>query len=279
MRLSIIRRAAADQVVTPEAVYAYAGLLLQDEKGQAIQPMPHHRVWIELMCDTRIKQLLIIAPPESAKTTWAISAFCGLHVGMYPEYPVIIGSVTGDVAERRCLSLRAQVETADWQDAFPGVRPVRGHRGLKWEANQWSLAPGGKPYPGRIHPTCTAAGTKGTVIGSRARLVVGDDILDYDSTRTGFQREDTFQWAHNSFFSRSLAQVGRKILIGNAWHHDDLYARAQDPRSGWVVCHIPMLSPSNRVCATITWPDNWTGPVVGEEYETDDPYKELIGVA
>jgi hypothetical protein len=273
-----VRHAAASQRITPEAVCAYAELLLQDELGNPIKPAPHHVLWIRLMCDERIKQLLIVAPPESAKTTWAISAFCGLHIGVFPEYPIILGSVTGDVAELRALSLRAMVDTPDWQACFPDIKPVRGSKGLKWESMQWSVAPFGVPYPGRIHPTVAAAGTQGTVIGGRARLVIGDDLLDYDSTRTAFQRDATHQWAHNSFFSRSVAQIGRKILIGNAWHHDDLYARAQDPKSGWVVCHIPILSATNKVYATLTFPDNWNYNVIGEAWDTDNPYAELAEV-
>jgi hypothetical protein len=224
-----------------------------------------------LMCDPRIKKLLIVAPPESAKTTWAISAFAGLHVGVFPEWPILLGSVTTEVAERRSVSLRAMVESPNWKACFPEIAPVRGSKGLTWETHQWSVAPNGTPYPGRIHPTVAAAGMLGTVIGSRARLVLGDDLLDYDSTRTAAQRENTKNWAHSSFFSREMAQVGRRILIGNAWHYQDLYAACRE-EGGWVVCHTPILSQGKDVYAYVTYPDDWPWPMAGEAVG-GDPYQ------
>lgn len=274
----IIRTASSRQQITAEAVFAYARLLIRTDDGYPVTPAPHHRLWVMLMCDTRIRQLLIVAPPESAKTTWAISAFCGLHVGVFPEWPILIGSVSGDTAERRAISLRAMVTSPGWQECFPNVRPVRGTAGLSWQTHQWSVAPvteegaeEGVPFPGRIHPSVSSVGTMGTVIGTRARLIIGDDLLDYDSTRTENQRETTVNWAHSSFFSREMAQVGRKILIGNAWHYKDLYARCRE-EGGWVVCHTPMLSESEEVYSYVTYPDDWKYPMIGEPV-SGDPYQ------
>lgn len=264
--------------MTPEAVFAYAELLLRTPAGQPITPAPHHRLWVELMCDDRIDQLLILAPPESAKTSW-VMAFCGLYIGVFPEYPIIIGSVSADVAERRSLSLRSLIESPAWRECFPDVFPVRGNKGLIWASDQWSVAPQGVPFPGRIHPTVAAAGTQGTVVGGRGRLVIGDDLLDRDKARTSHQRHEVEQWAHQEFFSRAMTNPkGRKILIGTSWHHDDLYARSQDPRQGWVVCHTPLLSPTPEVYATLTWPDDWKYELRGEPFQTIDPYHALIPV-
>jgi hypothetical protein len=268
---TIIRTASSRQRITAEAVFAYARLLIRTDDGYPVTPAPHHRLWVMLMCDRRIKQLLIVAPPESAKTTWAVSAFCGLHVGVFPEWPILIGSVSGDTAERRSISLRAMVTSPEWQACFPEIKPVRGTEGLSWQTHQWSVAPQGIPFPGRIHPSVSSVGTMGTVIGTRARLIIGDDLLDYDSTRTENQRETTVNWAHSSFFSREMAQVGRKILIGNAWHYKDLYARCRE-EGGWVVCHTPMLSESEDVYSYVTYPDDWPHPMIGESI-SGDPYQ------
>lgn len=226
-------------------------------------PAAHHWLWLKLMCDESIKKLLIIAPPESAKTTWTISAFLGAYTGFYPERSVVIGSTSGDVAQKRAMSLRTAVETDSYRLTFPGVLPVKSAQGLKWAPNEWSLAPNGIPHPGRLHPTVAAYGTGGSVIGSRADLVIGDDLLDFDNTRTAHQRDLVTQWIHNSLLSRRKSRTGRVIMIGTAWHHADFYSMARKD-GGWVVCHVPLLTEGPEVYAFVSYPDGWAGPTLGD---------------
>ena len=249
--------------LSPVTVAAYAALNLTDDDGIPITPAPHHWLWLRLLCDERIKQLLIIAPPESAKTTWTISAYLGCRIGFYPEQSIIIGSVSGPVAEKRSLNLRSAIESAEWQQTFEGTLPVKSRRGLLWGSTEWSVAPNGEPRPGRLHPTVSAYGTGGSVIGSRADLVVADDLLDFDNSRTAHQRELVETWMHTSLLSRRKSGTGRVVVIGTAWHHADVYSKARRD-GGWVVCHIPLLSESNQVFANISYPDNWPYETMGE---------------
>lgn len=248
---------------TPEAVAAYAELLLRDDDGYPIRPAAHHRLWLVLLCDLRIQNLMIIAPPESAKTTWVISAYLGCRIGLRPEDNVILCSTAGEVAEARSLSLRGMVTTEGWQTLFPGVEPVDSKYGLKWETWRWSMAPGGVPRPGRLHASISAYGTGGSIGGARADEIVNDDLLDFDNSRTEHQRKLVTNWAHNSMLPRRKSKVGRTIVIGTAWHPDDVYQHLK-ALGNWVVCHTPLLSDSPSVYANLQYPDDWPYPVLGE---------------
>jgi hypothetical protein len=263
MMIHTIQRAKSLCRLTPEIVAAFAALHLTTDNGTPITPAPHHMLWLKLLCDERIKKLLIIAPPESAKTTWAISAYLGCRIGFYPEQSIIIGSVSNTVAEKRSLSLRSMIETVSWRATFPDVLPVRARNGMRWDPGEWSVAPNGIPHAGRLHPTVAAYGTGGSVIGSRANMVIGDDLLDFDNSRTHHQRTTVENWLHSSLLSRRKSRVGRAVLIGNAWHHEDLYAKARR-EGGWVVCHIPLLSDGPNVYAMLTYPDDWPYERMGE---------------
>ena len=95
-----------------------------------------------------IKKLLIIAPPESAKTTWLL-AYLGAHVAFYPEWPRIMAAVTGNVAAKRSQSLRLLVESAEFQATFPDTKRAIG---MQWTQTEWSVAPHHSlPRPGRRH--------------------------------------------------------------------------------------------------------------------------------
>lgn len=255
-----IQMAKMTNSLDPEVVAAYAYLHLTTDDGVPIIPADHHWLWLRLLCDERIKNLLIVAPPESAKTTWAVLAYIGTYVGFYPERSVIIGSVSGGVAERRAVSLRTSTESDAWRTTFPDVLPVSA--GLPYSATQWSLAPNGKPHPGRLHPTVAAFGTGGSVVGSRADLILGDDLLDFDNTRTAHQRLMVETWFHNSLRSRAKSKTGRVIVIGTAWHQDDLIGKARSTNN-WVVCHTPLLSEGKDVYATLTYPDWWPYEKIG----------------
>ena len=252
--------ALADGRLTPDVVADFAWLHINDDFNVPIRPAAHHWLWLHLMCNEDIKKLLIIAPPESAKTTWLL-AYLGTHVALYPEWPRIMAAVSGEVAAKRSQSLRLLMESEEFAAVFPDVKRAAG---MKWTREEWSVAPhGGIPRPGRLHPTMFAVGVGGSVIGSRARLAVGDDVLDLDNTRTAHQRELVHTWFHSSFLSRRMARVGRAIVIGNAWHHDDTYSRMRKT-GDWVVCRIPLLAEGTAVYADLFYPENYKGERLGE---------------
>lgn len=254
-----IQDAKEERILTPEVVAKFAYLHFVDERGKPIWPAAHHWLWLRLICNTEIKRLWIIATPESAKTTWLL-AYAACSIGFWPERPRLIACQTGSVAEKRSLSLRTLVESESYQKTFPNVLRAKG---LGWTASEWSVAHGGLAYSGRLHPTLFAIGTGGAIIGTRAAEALGDDILDFENTRTPGQRKTVNDWLHNSFLSRVVARTGRVRMIGNAWHHDDAAARAK--RSGaWVVCHIPLLSQSATVYANIFYPESYRGIRLGE---------------
>jgi hypothetical protein len=211
------------------------------------------------MCNSKIKKLLIIAPPGTAKTTWLL-AYTACHIAFLPEYPTILAAVSSTVADKRSVSIRNIVESESFKEIFPDVEKAKG---FKWEQTEWSVAPRGLSRPGRIHPTLFSVGMGGSVIGSRGRLLISDDLLDLNNTRTAAARELTYNWIHSQFLSRQMASLGRVIMIGNSYHHDDAYSRIKKQNS-WTTCHTPLLSNGQSVYASITYPSSFEGETIGE---------------
>lgn len=259
LRGAIQRAKKSNQGVTPGIVAAFAALHMTTGDGEPITPAAHHSLWLQLMCDPGINRLLIVGTPESAKTTWAL-AYAACLIGFYPEQPGIIAAVSGTVAGKRSLALRNMVDSDNFRATFPDVLPIDS---MPWREEEWSVAPGGKPHAGRIHPTVSAYGTGGSITGSRALWLIADDILDYDNTRTQGGRMTVDTWFHTALLSRLMARIGRAVIIGNTYHHDDTYARLRRSE-GWVTCHIPLLSEGPEVWATMTYPDDYAGRPLGQ---------------
>ena len=256
--------------MTPQIVADFARLHMQTDEGLPVTPAAHHWVWLELLCNVDIKRLLVVAPPESAKTTWIV-AYIACSIGFKPEMPRIFAGAAGDVAERRSLAIRTLIESPAFRETFPHVQRAAG---LSYTVQKWSVAPEGEPRAGRIHPTLASYGTGGPITGSRAYEAIGDDILDNENTRTEHMRKFVTNWAHNSFFSRVLARGGRVLMIGTSWHQNDLYADLRG-MAGWVVCHMPLLSAGSEVYASISYPDNYKGRRLGEPVGDMDLQKLL----
>lgn len=257
--MEMILRARGMRTLTPEAVAAFAALNLTDDQGVPLYPAAHHWLWLKLICNTDIKRLLIIGPPESAKTSW-VTAYVATRIAFFPESNSIIGSIDAETAMKRSMTIRNMIETDTWKTLFPDVLPAIG---MKQEQAEWSVARHGIANPGRLHPSLRGYGTGQAIVGSRADLLVGDDLIDYDMARTVGMRKFIREWFHNSYLSR-LKSTGRVILIGTAWNAADLYA---DIRNGgdWVVCHTPLLS-DGPMTADISYPDNWDGEMLGKAF-------------
>lgn len=256
--------------VTPRTVALFGWLFMTTDEGQPLRPAAHHWIWLRLLCDQSIKRLLIVAPPESAKTTW-LAAYIGTQIAFWPERPRIYGAASNVVAARRTLAIRTMIERPEFREVFPEI--TRAH-GMAYETHQWSVAPGGEPHPGRIHPTLSSYGTDGPVTGARAREAIGDDILDERNTRTAYMRDHVHKWLHSSFLSRLVARTGRALVVGTSWHHNDPYERMKADGS-WVVCHMPSLADGDQFMATLTWPDGYAGTMLGTPVaETEFPEVE-----
>jgi hypothetical protein len=153
------------------------------------------------------------------------------------------------------------VESETWQTLFPTHKPVPG----AWEQNSWLISPGGTAPPGKLHRTVTAYGTGSSIVGSRSDLLIGDDLLDFDNTRTSHQRSLVESWFYNSFLTRRKAG-GRVIMIGTSWNSEDLLAKIRKEDTGWLVCHMPTLDEGgDGYHAYLQYPDNWKHEVIGEK--------------
>lgn len=232
---------------------------METDDHRPIYPAAHHWLWLELLCNFDIQRLMIIAPPESAKTTWVIG-YEACHVAFFPESPRIFAGSTGPVATQRSVAIRNIVQSDEFVKTFPDVLPASG---LDWQKERWSVAPDGQPHSGRVHPSMAAYGARGAITGSRARETLADDVLDEENTRTQYMRDAVFTWMQRSLFSRRMSKIGRQIIIGTAWSHDDAYQRLRE-QGDWVVCHMPLLSESADVYATIQYPDDYDGVRLGE---------------
>lgn len=110
-------------------------------------------------------------------------------------------------------------------------------------------------------PTVEACGVEGAITGGHFDIIIADDIVDEENTKTQERMENVKNW----FFGTigQLAEPQTKIfVVGTRKHYSDLYNHIIEKKKGYRV-HIDK--------AILKWPDSWT-------YLKDPDTKQVVDV-
>lgn len=194
-------------------------------------PAEHHRIinrrLMQLEAGQEVEgrvldRLMILAPPGSAKSTYASIMFPAWFAGRNPKKDIIAGSQTQDLADRFGRRVRNLVGGQVHRAVFDsGLAPDQRAAGA------WTTDQGGEYKAVGVAPFA----------GRRGDLAVLDDLIrgkqDADSPTV---RESTWQWLLNDLYPR-LKPNGKIVYITTRWHQDDPAGRllpdAWNGQSGW----------------------------------------------
>jgi hypothetical protein len=185
--------------------------------------------------------------------TWQLGVGRVLHaLGNDPSLRCCIISNTFGMASKPLVAIKSLIEKSEvLKQVFPRLVP-----GDKWTDSALIVE---RPYVSK-DPSVQAAGVHGNVLGSRIDLLVIDDILDYENARIKEHRVELINWVKSTLLGRLTADA-RVIIIGNAYHPDDLmHVLAREPR--WVARKYPVLHPTT---GEPLWPDQWPAERIEEK--------------
>ncbi len=127
-----------------------------------LTPAAHHRVLLDSLqqiTEGKIKRLLVLMPPGSAKSTYVSVVFPVWWFIQHPRSSVIATSHTTGLVEHFSRRIQALI---DQNRHKIGFNPCRDNR----SASQWQTSQGGEYF---------AVGVRGAITGRRADLVIIDD--------------------------------------------------------------------------------------------------------
>lgn len=196
-------------------------------------PAPHHRLLIrelQALSDGENDRLLVHMPPGSAKSTYASMIFPAWWFSQHPGSSVIAASHSLPLASyfgRRVRDLIATGQTELGYELAKGAR----------SGAYWRLSNGGEYF---------AVGTRGSVIGRRADLIIIDDpIGSLAQAYKATDRKRLYDWFCSDISTR-LKPRGRIAIVMTRWHEDDLAGRLTDNRDDpWRVIKLPAIAEEN----------------------------------
>ncbi len=221
---------------------AFTSLVLRDERtGGPVELAPMHYEWHDLA--EKHDRLLILSHVEAGKTNALSVARVLFELGRNPGARIALVSSTAGQAEKMLAAVAQYIKRSEelrW--VFPNLQAAD-----PWTTTALTVA---RPHISKDF-SVQAFGVHGNVLGARLDLIVLDDVVDFENTRTADQREKLWAWYQSTLAGR-LTAAGRVIAVGTAYHPDDLLHRlARQP--GWHAVRHGVTNDDG----TPRWPARW----------------------
>lgn len=212
------------------------GAPLNDEEDcdefypETLTPAEHHDLIISRLQDVaegRIKRLMILMPPGSAKSTFASVVFPTWYMGKYPGQGIIMTTYGSDLAKKFGRKCRQIIRSRKYQEIM-ATTLTRDNAAV----DDWSLTNGS---------TYMCGGILSGITGNRADgLIIDDPFKGREDADSETIREKTREEYKSSLKTRIKPQ-GWEILINTRWHEDDLSGsilpEGYDGESGWLTAN------------------------------------------
>jgi predicted phage terminase large subunit-like protein len=189
----------------------------------------HHLLWLDCLQkvqDGKIKRLMGLMPPGSAKSTYTSVVFPVHTLARFPKTQIIVANYASDLPRRWGRRARSIIHQKNFQRIF-GLQ-------LSSEssaADEWALE-NGSEYMG--------VGLLAGITGNRADGVIWDDLIKgREHADSEMLRQKTWEAYNDDLLTRKKPNAF-EIGITTRWHEDDVAGRilpeSYNGQSGFINC-------------------------------------------
>jgi len=198
----------------------FAESCFEDDTGSLIEQAPHHLHLQDVITDHT--RAVILYPVGFGKTT-QITMRIIWELGRDPTLRIVVVSSKG-VQSKKIVSTVAREIAANEkiQSVFPDLKPATG--AVRKSFENWSgssMRIEGAPT-GQKDPSVASYGLDGSISGSRADIVFGDNLMDFENTSSRLQRSKSIDRFTKEVMTRLVPGTGRAYITDTAWTRDDL---------------------------------------------------------
>jgi phage terminase large subunit-like protein len=188
-------------------------LCLRDADGGHVTQAPVHHALHQFLTDH--PKALVELPRDHGKT-FQVCGRIVWELGHNPGLRVKVVCATEGVAAERSRFLRDAIARNEWvRHVFPDLKP-----GEPWAADAFTV----KRPAEVVGPSVAAFGVGAGSTGTRADLLVCDDVVDVKALTSRAERDRAAAFFHDNLLNL-LEPDGRFWGLCTPWHPDDLNAR------------------------------------------------------
>jgi len=230
------------------------------------KPARVHRFWNRVVDDLvhrRIRQnkLLILAPPNSAKSSWNSLIRIPHYLGNNPNKHVIFLTSSDDMSQSFGSSIKTTLaENERHAEVFPDTA-CRPHRSRGWSGTGLYLR--GTPV-GDKDPAFKAVGWGMTIMGARADGIVLDDVLDQKTAESEAGQRFAQSYYDKTIVPRLHTTQGWILAVMTRYAEGDLgghFIRLAQESGDWIVYRTPLEAedddPMGRSPGESLWPEQF----------------------
>lgn len=169
------------------------------------------------------RRLLINVPPEHAKSTTMTVNYAMYKIALNPNIRIVIISQTQTRAKEFLYSLKQRMTEEPWLKMQQVYGPPGGYKETadQWTADRIYL----ERESGEKDPTVQALGIGQQIYGTRADLIIMDDIV---STTNAHEWEKQLNWLQKMVVTR-VGSTGTLLIAGTRVSSVDLYKEIRNP--------------------------------------------------
>lgn len=238
-----------------------------------LQPALHHELIcheIDALLNDEFDELIILAPPGSAKSHYTSIALPAYFLGKYPKQHILTASYSTELAEKWGRRVRNTLDTPKFAALFGTTLSTD-----STSAGRWATAQGGELY---------AAGVGSGILGFRADLAVIDDpISGFEEAQSLTRLSKIHGWYETDLVTR-LKPKAKLVLICQRLARNDLAGYLIDrnianPTRRQRVLKLQMEAgaddPLGREPGERLWPEWFTAEMVTDAKRDDYKWRTL----
>jgi hypothetical protein len=233
-----------------------------------IEPARVHRLWNNAMDDViqrrcRQNKLLIIAPPNSAKSTYASIVRPAYYLGQNPDHHLLFFTSSDEMSKTFGSTVRLALEQNERHRSVFSENLCRPDRKRGWSSDGLYLK--GTP-PAAKDPAYKSVGFNATVMGARAHGIILDDVMDQKDAVSDIEQQKAKNYYTQTIRPRLHTSQGWLVAIMTRFHENDLashFIKLAEESGEWLVIRTPMLAEETgdilgRYPGESLWPEQYT---------------------
>lgn len=168
------------------------------------------------MQNKRLVKVALAAPRGHTKSTCFSVNYPLWEIARNPDIRILMVSNTESQSQSFLREIVGNIERNQLYVDFAGQMKPKIPE--KWTAREIIV---NRNNLNMKDPTISTVGVGGTILSKRADLIICDDLLSLENTKTIDQRQKMRDWFHQVLLP-VLSPNGRVIFVGTVWHPQDL---------------------------------------------------------
>ncbi|MFA5543270.1 MAG: terminase family protein [Bacilli bacterium] len=218
-------------------------------------------------------RIIIECPPQHGKSEIATKKFPAWCLGKHTDWPVMVGSYSGDLAFKFGQETRDIINSSSYQSIF-NTKLSQDTKAKGY----WKTQHGG---------SYMATGAGGAFTGMGFKIGIVDDLFkNREEAESQVVRDSRWSWYLSTFYTRQRGNTAI-IVIGTRWHTDDVIGRLKekekkDREEGienydrWQVLRFPAIAEQDeefRKKGEALWPERFSFEKLEKTKNTLGPYE------